>query len=162
MLVQYGVIPYILTIIAFILVDYLLEYMFYDRKACIPCFFFLGHEIPPSNSGVTIPDPKKNPDLYTLKGQVEHKLRFIEKYVPDSCDLYLVGHSIGSKIISELLKDGAMTKRVSVKRSVFLFPTIQKMRETPNGRKIIFTTSYFLSITIFLSWVRHHTKLFIL
>jgi len=113
--------------------------------------------------GLTIPDPKKYPDLYTLKGQVEHKLRFIEKYVPDNCDLYLVGHSIGSKIISELLKDSAMAQRLSVKRSIFLFPTLQKMRETPNGRKLIFTASNFLSITIFLSWVRYNkNNLFIL
>ncbi|XP_026811778.1 lipid droplet-associated hydrolase [Rhopalosiphum maidis] len=112
-----------------------------------------GHEVPPSNLGLIIPDPKKYPDLYTLKGQVEHKLRFIEKYVPDNCDLYLVGHSIGSKIISELLKDSVMAQRLSVKRSIFLFPTLQKMRETPNGRKLIFTASHFLSITIFLSWI---------
>lgn len=96
-----------------------------------------------------------------LKGQVEHKLRFIEKYVPDKCDLYLVGHSIGSKIISEMLKDNAMAKRLTVKRSVFLFPTIQKMRETPNGRKLIFTESNFLSIIIFLSWVRHNDLFYI-
>jgi len=94
------------------------------------------------------------PNLYTLKGQVEHKLRFIEEYIPDNCDLYLVGHSIGSKIISELLKDSVMANRVCVKRSVFLFPTLQKMRETPNGRKLIFTASHVLSITVFLSWVR--------
>lgn len=78
--------------------------------------------------------------------------------MPDNCDLYLVGHSIGSKIISELLKDITMTKRLSVKRTVFLFPTLQKMRETPNGRKLIFTASNFLSITIFLSWVRLNVK----
>jgi len=123
-------------------------------------FLILGHEVPPSNSGLKIPDPKKYPDLYTLKGQVEHKLRFIEKYVPSNCDLYLVGHSIGSKIISELLKDNAMAQRLSVKRSVFLFPTLQKMRETPNGRKLIFTVSNFLSITIFLSWVRYNKKIY--
>lgn len=118
------------------------------------CFNNLGHEVPPPNSELKIPDLKKYPDLYSLKGQIEHKMRFIEKYVPDNCDLYLVGHSIGSKIVSELLKDCAMTKRISVKRSIFLFPTIQKMRETPNGRKLIFTTNNLLSITIFLSWVR--------
>jgi len=120
--------------------------------------YFLGHEVPPSNSGLSIPDPKKYPDLYTVKGQVEHKLRFIEKYVPDNCDLYFVGHSVGSKIISELLKDSAMSQRLSVKRSVFLFPTLQKMRETPNGRKLIFTTSHLLPVTIFLSWVRSKTN----
>jgi len=110
--------------------------------------------------GLTIPDPKKYPDLYTVKGQIEHKLRFIEKYVPDNCDLYLVGHSVGSKIISELLKDRAMAQRLSVKRSVFLFPTLQKMRETPSGRKLnIFNAFNFLSITIFLSWVSPNTNI---
>ncbi|VVC35718.1 Hypothetical protein CINCED_3A009272 [Cinara cedri] len=112
-----------------------------------------GHEVPPSNVKLTLPDSKEYPDLYTLKGQVEHKLRFIEKYVPDNCDLYLVGHSIGSKVISELLKDDAMSKRLTVKRSIFLFPTLQKMRETPNGRNLIFHTRYFLSITVLLSWI---------
>jgi len=111
-----------------------------------------GHEVPPSNLGLTLPDPKKYPDLYTLKGQVEHKIRFIEKYVPDNCELFLVGHSIGSKIISELLKDSAMAKRLSIKRSIFLFPTLQKMRDTPNGRNFVFSASYYLlSIGVFLS-----------
>lgn len=93
------------------------------------------------------------PDLYTLKGQVEHKLRFIEKYVPDNCDLYLVGHSIGSKIISELLKDSVMAKRLTIKRSVFLFPTLQKMYETLNGHKLMFAASNLLPVIIFLAWV---------
>lgn len=78
--------------------------------------------------------------------------------MPDNCDLYFVGHSVGSKIISELLKDSAMAQRLSVKRSVFLFPTLQKMRETPNGRKLIFTASNLLPVTIFLSWVRPNTN----
>lgn len=85
---------------------------------------------------------------------MEHKLRFIEKYVPDKCDLYLVGHSIGSKIISELLKDSAMSERLTVKRSVLLFPTLQKMRDTPNGKMFNFSMK-FSYITIFLSWVRN-------
>lgn len=118
-------------------------------------YLILGHEVPPPNLKLKVPDSKKYPELYTLKGQVEHKLRFIEKYVSDNCDLYLVGHSIGTKIISELLKDEAISRRLTVKRTVFLFPTLQKMRETPNGRKLIFFTSNFLSITIFLSWVRN-------
>lgn len=114
----------------------------------------LGHEFPPSNSKLTVPDPKEHPELYTLQGQVEHKLRFIEKYLPDNCELYLVGHSIGSKIISELLKDSAMSERLAVKRSVLLFPTLQKMRDTPNGGIFNFFMN-FLSIIIFLSWVRN-------
>ncbi|XP_050419576.1 lipid droplet-associated hydrolase [Adelges cooleyi] len=112
-----------------------------------------GHEMPPANSELRVPDQKAHPELYTLQGQVEHKLRFVEKYVPDKCELYLAGHSIGTKIISEMLKDETMTTRVNIKQALFFFPTLKKMRDTPNGHNLITMTSYLLSTTLFLSWI---------
>ncbi|XP_050541631.1 lipid droplet-associated hydrolase [Daktulosphaira vitifoliae] len=125
------------------------------RTTGITCWVLshAGHETPPKNSGFYIPNLKTHPELYTVKGQVEHKLKFVEKYVPDKCNVYFGGHSIGSKVISEMLKDTIMISRINVKKVLFFFPALQKMRETPNGQKLIRTTTYLLSTILFFSWI---------
>ena len=41
---------------------------------------------------------------YTLEEQIEHKLELLEKLVPASTQITLIGHSIGCKIIMEMFK----------------------------------------------------------
>ena len=77
-----------------------------------------------------------HPELFTLEGQIIHKQCFIDKYVPEDVTLHLIGHSIGAKICTELL---ARFSASSVKRQAsayLLFPTLERMAETPNGRKL--------------------------
>ena len=41
---------------------------------------------------------------YKLEEQIEHKLCLLEKLVPDTTEITLIGHSIGCKIIMEIFK----------------------------------------------------------
>lgn len=43
-------------------------------------------------------------DVFGLQGQVEHKLKFLRKYVPKDVKLILIGHSIGSYIALKIMK----------------------------------------------------------
>lgn len=65
--------------------------------------------------------------LYTIELQIE----FIKRYIPEDARLHLIGHSIGSWIILNILKDESITKRVT--KCYLLFPTIEHMATTKNG-----------------------------
>lgn len=73
------------------------------------------------------------PELFTLEGQVNHKIAFIETYVPADVNLHFIGHSIGSKISVELVKRYRKTHNAA---GYLLFPTLERMAETPSGRKL--------------------------
>lgn len=74
-----------------------------------------------------------NRDWYNLEDQIAHKLAYIRDHASHVDSLYLVGHSIGSWMVLQLLKHLEPTR---VKRAVLLFPTIEKMCATPNGVKM--------------------------
>lgn len=76
------------------------------KKLC----FFLGFESPPYE--LEVPDIKTNPELYSVAGQTKQKSEFIEKYIPESKKIYLIGHSVGGKISVELLKDDKIAQRI--------------------------------------------------
>jgi len=89
-----------------------------------------GHEKP---SSVDLPCINKNPDLFTLDGQIKHKISFIDKYVGPGPKLHLVGHSIGGKIATELVKHYGSNYDVN---AYLLFPTLERMAQTPSGRRL--------------------------
>uniref|UniRef100_A0A3P8S9P2 Lipid droplet-associated hydrolase n=1 Tax=Amphiprion percula TaxID=161767 RepID=A0A3P8S9P2_AMPPE len=70
-------------------------------------------------------------DVFGLNGQIEHKLAFLRTHVPKETSLVLVGHSIGCYIILEMMKRNPELK---VLKAVMLFPTIERMAETPQGK----------------------------
>ncbi|EGW08216.1 UPF0554 protein C2orf43-like [Cricetulus griseus] len=70
-------------------------------------------------------------DVYGLNGQIEHKLAFLRAHVPKDVKLILIGHSIGSYIALRLMKH---VPELPVIHTFLLFPTIERMSETPNGR----------------------------
>ncbi|XP_040916481.1 lipid droplet-associated hydrolase isoform X2 [Toxotes jaculatrix] len=70
-------------------------------------------------------------DVFGLNGQIEHKLAFLRKHVPRETSLILVGHSIGCYIILEMIKRDPELK---VRKAVMLFPTIERMAQTPQGK----------------------------
>uniref|UniRef100_A0A8C9WM51 Lipid droplet-associated hydrolase n=1 Tax=Scleropages formosus TaxID=113540 RepID=A0A8C9WM51_SCLFO len=74
--------------------------------------------------------PKETGDVFGLQGQIEHKLAFLREHVPRDTRLVLIGHSIGCYIILDMMK---REPRLQV-RSVLLFPTIERMAATPQGR----------------------------
>ncbi|XP_027732827.1 lipid droplet-associated hydrolase-like [Vombatus ursinus] len=77
------------------------------------------------------PSPRKLDDAFGLEGQVEHKLAFLRRRVPASLKLVLISHSVGSYVLLEMMK---RAPQLPVLRSLLLFPTIEKIAKTPNGR----------------------------
>uniref|UniRef100_H3CD22 Lipid droplet-associated hydrolase n=1 Tax=Tetraodon nigroviridis TaxID=99883 RepID=H3CD22_TETNG len=91
-----------------------------------------GHcATPHSMDMVEDPSAAEHGDAFGLSGQVEHKLAFIRTHVPKGTKLVLVGHSIGCYIILEMMK---RSPELEVLKSVMLFPTIERMARTPQGR----------------------------
>lgn len=103
-----------------------------------------SHSISPTDDFVTVSFDAilaDHPELYTLEGQVIHKECFINQYVPKDVKLYLIGHSIGAKICTELLArfsaSSAATETQRRQASAYLlFPTLERMADTPNGRRL--------------------------
>lgn len=110
---------------------------------------FLGHEQPSKKDDV--PPLVDNPDLYNVSSQVTHKAEFIEKYVPLDKDIYIISHSFGAKITIELLKREQFRKRI--KKCYLLFPTLERIGDTPNGIFIKKIIKYLFTVTLLLSWV---------
>lgn len=72
-------------------------------------------------------------DVFGINGQIEHKLSFLRKHVSRETRLVLIGHSIGCYIILEMMKRDPELK---VLKAVMLFPTIERMAVTPQGRVV--------------------------
>uniref|UniRef100_A0A8C4ZQ99 Lipid droplet-associated hydrolase n=2 Tax=Gadus morhua TaxID=8049 RepID=A0A8C4ZQ99_GADMO len=70
-------------------------------------------------------------DIFGINGQIEHKLAFLRKHVPKETRLVLLGHSIGCYIILDMMK---RNPELQVLKAVMLFPTIERMAQTPQGR----------------------------
>ncbi|XP_019062171.2 lipid droplet-associated hydrolase isoform X3 [Fukomys damarensis] len=83
---------------------------------------------------ITDPNAQEIKDIYGLRGQIEHKIAFLRSQVPKDVKLILVGHSVGSYMVLQMLK---YAPELPVIRAFLLFPAIERMAETPNGR--IFT-----------------------
>ncbi|XP_031435729.1 lipid droplet-associated hydrolase isoform X2 [Clupea harengus] len=91
-----------------------------------------GHCNPPGAMDM-IEDPSVTEarDVFGLNGQIEHKLAFLRKHVPRETRLVLLGHSIGCYIILDMMQRDPGLK---VLKSVLLFPTIERMAVTPQGK----------------------------
>ncbi|XP_055983810.1 lipid droplet-associated hydrolase [Sorex fumeus] len=94
-----------------------------------------GHAMVPKDKKILETSDESNaqefPDIYGLRGQVEHKLAFLKAHVPKEMKLVLIGHSIGCYMSLEILK---IAPELPIIRSFLLFPTIERMSESPNGR----------------------------
>uniref|UniRef100_G3PJ94 Lipid droplet-associated hydrolase n=1 Tax=Gasterosteus aculeatus aculeatus TaxID=481459 RepID=G3PJ94_GASAC len=94
-----------------------------------------GHCEPPHSmdmvEGLQPSENSAKRDVFGLNGQIEHKLAFIRRHVPRETSLVLVGHSIGCYIILDIMKRNPKLKII---KAVLLFPTIERMAETPQGK----------------------------
>ncbi|KAM6179459.1 lipid droplet-associated hydrolase [Erethizon dorsatum] len=94
-----------------------------------------GHVLAPKDKKTVTtsedPNAQEIKDIYGLHGQIEHKIAFLKTQVPKDMKLILVGHSVGSYMILQILK---YAPELPVIHTFLLFPTIERMAETPNGR----------------------------
>ncbi|EDW50030.1 lipid droplet-associated hydrolase [Drosophila sechellia] len=90
-----------------------------------------GHDDPPEASIREVPQLSGNEELFNLDGQIRHKIAFIEKYVPSDVKIHLIGHSIGAWMILQLLENERIRSRIQ--KCYLLFPTVERMMESPNG-----------------------------
>ncbi|KAJ8322271.1 hypothetical protein KUTeg_000742 [Tegillarca granosa] len=95
----------------------------------------------------------------TLDGQIKHKLTFINKFVPKDVKLIFIGHSIGCYMILKLLDE---LDSHHVLRCFMLFPTIERMAESPKGEIATPMLRYlrWLGILVihFLSYLSPHVQ----
>ncbi|XP_043532770.1 lipid droplet-associated hydrolase [Chiloscyllium plagiosum] len=85
-----------------------------------------GHCVPPED--MEMMEDVELEDVFGLNGQIEHKLSFLRKHVPKDVKLVLIGHSIGCYMILEMMK---REPKLQVLKAVLLFPTIERMAESP-------------------------------
>lgn len=98
-----------------------------------------------------MPGNDKWAECYSLTAQIQHKVEFIKKYVPEDTHLHLIGHSIGAWFVLNLLKNHDINGRI--KRCYMLFPTVEYMAESPNGKFFCGCVSRIASVLTFLSWI---------
>ena len=68
-----------------------------SEKSSVWAFSYLGHDTPQPPLLPTAP-------LHDLETQIEHKCRLLEKLVPSSTKITIIGHSIGCKISMEMFR----------------------------------------------------------
>ncbi|CAF1634311.1 unnamed protein product, partial [Didymodactylos carnosus] len=68
---------------------------------------------------------------YNLQDQINHKLSYIENNIGLKTRLILIGHSIGSYMILNMLE-----KFHNIEHSFLLFPTIERMSQSPSGQRL--------------------------
>ncbi|XP_077008296.1 lipid droplet-associated hydrolase isoform X2 [Tamandua tetradactyla] len=126
-------------------------------NGCFPVWIIshAGHVCVPKDKKIltTVDDTNAQEikDIYGLHGQVEHKLAFLRTHVPKETKLVLIGHSVGCYFSLQILKHGP---ELPVVRTLLLFPTIERMSQTPRGRVatpllcwlryILYATSYLI------------------
>lgn len=91
-----------------------------------------GHDEPPKSSIRKVPPLSGNESKFNLDGQIKHKIEFIEKYVPKNVKIHLIGHSIGAWMTIQMLKQTQLKERIQ--KCYLLFPTIERMAASPNGK----------------------------
>lgn len=93
------------------------------------------------------PPLKGNENLYNLKGQMDHKIEFIERFLPKDVKVYLIGHSVGSWMCLNLLKVPQFSQQVQ--HTYLMFPTIERMSESEKGRRVPTWDRYFFLLRLF-------------
>ncbi|KAG0007043.1 hypothetical protein BGZ65_011064 [Modicella reniformis] len=89
--------------------------------------------IPGHSAGIHVTDPSR---LYSLEEQVESKIAILDRLrdvYPIGTRYILAGHSMGGWLALRVLK---ARPNHGIERVFELFPTIHKIADTPNGRKL--------------------------
>lgn len=76
---------------------------------------------------------------------------FIRQYIPADIKIHMVGHSIGTYMILQLMKKEDIRSRIT--SSSMLFPTIYNLIGTPLGVFCKYIVEPILPVVIFLVWI---------
>jgi len=101
---------------------------------------------PPTNNTLV----SGNVSLDNLEGQINHKKFFINDFIPGSVRLVLIGHSIGAYMTLELLK---LLPNDRITKAILLFPTIERMAISPNGKWTTPLVTYVPFIPTFFAYL---------
>ncbi|KAL3990067.1 hypothetical protein ACH3XW_30200 [Acanthocheilonema viteae] len=97
-------------------------------------------------------------DRIPLAEQIKHKSNFCLQYLTKKTKLILIGHSVGSYIMLRILPD-LLKHEFSVVRCIALFPTIERLAESPNGERLLPWLKRFCEwdciLQVVLSWLRY-------
>ena len=122
-------------------------------------FIFAGHSPIWNYPNYEASNGYKNADCKNLLDQIDHKVAFIDEFVPRDKKIILIGHSIGAYIILKMLENKELEERVC--RSVLLFPTIERISSTPNGKFWQPVSYYFRHPFSPLTWLLSYTPFWI-
>ncbi|XP_048355048.1 lipid droplet-associated hydrolase isoform X2 [Sphaerodactylus townsendi] len=125
-------------------------YMGLNRQYPVWVVSHAGHCKVPHNLEIVEEADVPELDIFGLGGQIEHKLNFLRKNVPQDMKLVLIGHSIGCYIALEMMKQAS---ELEVLRCVMLFPTIERMAQSPQGKlmtPLLCQLRYILYMPIYL------------
>ena len=96
---------------------------------------------------------KKSWKNANLDQQVNDKIKFIERKLAKSKtrDIILIGHSIGCYVILKMLSSIKEKKiDINVKKSILIFPTIERMSKSPQGRLVTPLLNYLLRFLLLI------------
>ncbi|XP_073481433.1 lipid droplet-associated hydrolase [Aquarana catesbeiana] len=105
-------------------------YCGFNKKYPVWAISHAGHCSPPPGMDMS-DDSVQTEDVFGLNGQIEHKLSFLQENIPADMKLILIGHSIGCFTILEMMK---RLPGLKVLKSILLFPTIERMAQSPQGK----------------------------
>uniref|UniRef100_A0A6A7GC25 Lipid droplet-associated hydrolase n=1 Tax=Hirondellea gigas TaxID=1518452 RepID=A0A6A7GC25_9CRUS len=101
----------------------------------------------------------------SLEKQLQHKAEFISEYIPSNAKVSIIGYSISCYLLLDMLRQenfaigttdsGTKTNDdITVVDSVYLiFPTIERMKETPLGRIFLPALSYFTWFILMFAYI---------
>ncbi|XP_054775280.2 lipid droplet-associated hydrolase-like isoform X1 [Lytechinus pictus] len=112
-----------------------------------------GHSEVPCSLQEKLKATDRDDEVYNLQQQIEHKMAFIEDYIPPGVKLILIGHSVGCYIIVDLIR---RMPKLNLLRAVLLFPTVEHIWDTPNGRTIGSMVVYLRWAAIALSYINYY------
>lgn len=106
-----------------------------------------GHDEPAPELKMLTPSLKGNEHLYDLNGQLQHKISFINCFVPSHVKVHLIGHSVGAKLCLDLLKLSPFNDQVQ--HAYLMFPTIERINDSKKGRLMPKWNRFFFILRIF-------------
>jgi len=87
-----------------------------------------------------------------LESQIEHKISYLENEVFQKAEkVILIGHSIGCYIILHIM-DRMKQRESAILKSILLFPTIERMKLSPQGKKLTPVLTNARWLLVYIEW----------